>query len=92
MTVYVDDLVYWRHTKRSWCHCASDLPGDAGLQELHALADKIGAKREWFQNRLYLPHYDLQPRLRSLAILCGAIAVDGIELVRKCSTAPYLKK
>ena len=34
------------------------------LEELHAMAVQIGMKREWFQNKPRLPHYDLTPRRR----------------------------
>lgn len=92
MTIYVDDLVFWKHTGRSWCHMASDLEGDAGLTELHAIAADMGMKRSWFQPRGSLPHYDVQPRLRVLAISLGAVPVDSVELVRRCSTLPLFRK
>ena len=93
MSILVDTSRYWPYSGgKLWCHMASDQPGEKGLAELHAMADKIGMKREWFQNRRYLPHYDLQPTKRRLAVKNGAVEVDGRELVRRCSTAPYLNR
>ena len=47
------------------------------FDELHAMADKIGLRREWFQG----DHYDLTPNRREVAIREGAIAVSAKELV-----------
>lgn len=86
MTVLVDDLRYDSKTRKTWCHMASTLGSNAqGLAELNAVIDKIGGKRTWLQLRPKLWHYDLQPRLRRLAVRqCGALEVDGIELVKRC--------
>lgn len=83
MTVLVDDLKWF--SGKQWSHMASDL-GDtpAGLRELHALAAKIGMKRAWFQDREQLPHYDVQPRMRGLAIKAGAQAVDDFVFLKRC--------
>lgn len=83
MTIYVDELHTYRpvagHTR--WCHMATD--GD--LSELHGMAGGIGMRREWFQDKPSLAHYDLTPSRRALAIKCGAIEVDSMELMRRCS-------
>jgi len=50
-----------------WCHMWADT-----LDELHEMADKIGMKRAWFQNKSTLPHYDLVPSKRVLALCNGA--------------------
>lgn len=42
--VYVDDLITCGK-KGAWCHMVAD-----SLEELHEMADKIGLKREWFQD------------------------------------------
>jgi hypothetical protein len=56
------------------------------------MADKVGAKREWFQDRPNLPHYDLQRRLRALAIKHGAVEVGALEFLRRCSTSPLYRR
>jgi hypothetical protein len=46
------------------------------LEELHAMADTIGLKREWFQpgRNPSRAHYDLTSKRRDAAIALGAIA------------------
>lgn len=78
MAVYVDPVFEWPG-KGKWCHMMTD--GD--LSELHAMADRIGLKRSYFQPKSS-PHYDLRPSKRLLAVQQGAIEVDGGELVRRC--------
>ena len=51
-------------------------------KELHAMADKIGLKREWFQNKVW-PHYDVGAGKRDLAVRHGAIEVTTRDLVTK---------
>lgn len=50
-----------------WCHMWSD-----DLPKLHAMAAKIGLRREWFQENGRLPHYDLTPAKREFALKLGA--------------------
>lgn len=75
--VYVDELFRAVSSDRQafkvgsrnahqWCHMWADTLG-----ELHAMAAKIGLKREWFQDSR-LPHYDLTPARRSAALRHGA--------------------
>jgi hypothetical protein len=51
-----------------WCHLTADT-----LEELHAFAAKLGMKREWFQDKVDRPHYDLTPGKRLQAIRLGAV-------------------
>jgi Protein of unknown function (DUF4031) len=49
------------------------------LGELHAFADRLGLRREWFQSKLGRPendHYDLTRARRDLAVELGAITED----------------
>ncbi len=49
------------------------------LDELHAFAERLGLRREWFQSRPGRPendHYDLTEAGRRLALERGAIAED----------------
>lgn len=75
--IYIDEIFNWpgditpagrKHGHR-WCHLWCD-PGDEEI--LHALAQKIGLKREWFQHNRILNHYDLVPSKRKLALHEGA--------------------
>lgn len=54
------------------------------LEELHAFAARLGLRRRWFQNKR-LPHYDLAPSKRRLAVSLGAIELDrnaAVEVYR----------
>ena len=51
------------------------------LEELHAMAERIGMKKEWFQNKPRLLHYDLTPRRRVVAVRLGAIEQTAREMV-----------
>lgn len=81
MTVYVDPIVTIepkgeaaRHGNR-WCHMYADT-----LEELHEMAAKIGMRREWFQDKPSLAHYDLTPPKRAQAIKAGAQSVDALHV------------
>ncbi len=79
MTVYVDELRTYPNTPlryKTWCHMACD--GEEA--ELHQMAQRIGLRRAWYQDKNpRLAHYDLTPSRRVLAISEGAISVDGME-------------
>lgn len=55
------------------------------LQELHEMADKLKLKRSYFQNHNYLPHYDLTPAKRELAVKYGAIVTTVYEFKKGAS-------
>ncbi|RYG42614.1 DUF4031 domain-containing protein [bacterium] len=78
MAVYVDKLFEARpiHGQTLWCHMTADT-----LEELHAMAERLGMKREWFQDKR-TPHYDLPPSRRILAIELGAVEIDQYALAR----------
>jgi hypothetical protein len=78
MAIYIDPLR--RYDTGLWCHMATD----GNLDELHVFAAKIGLKRAWFQDHARVPHYDLRPGKRLLAVKAGAIQVSSVELVQKC--------
>lgn len=66
------------------CHMLAD-----NVDELHAFAEKIGMKREWYQP-LSTPHYDLSLTKRLEAISKGAIEIDNkkvVEIVKKYRNA-----
>jgi hypothetical protein len=51
-----------------WCHLWSD-----DIEALHAMAGRLGMKREWFHDRPGFPHYDLPPFRREAALAFGAV-------------------
>lgn len=53
------------------CHMLADTP-----RELHAMADRIGIQRKWYQWNASTPHYDICKSKRALAVTAGAIEVD----------------
>ena len=82
MTVMVDEVRQWptkiHHFKAGSAHLTTDGP----LEELHALAESIGLRREWFQNGR-VPHYDLTPATREAALKAGAVHVGAREQARR---------
>lgn len=72
MTIYVDSLFDSQETdwrRGEWCHMWCD----GNEQELHALAQRIGLQRDWFQDmNPRFHHYDLRPSKRKLALENGA--------------------
>jgi hypothetical protein len=75
MAVYVDQLLDWgfviRGVKHKSCHMIADTN-----EELHAMAEAIGMKRQWFQQVVSGPHYDLIKSRRDAAVALGAIEVN----------------
>ena len=75
MPVYVDKPLH-RYGRMVMCHMLADT-----TEELHAMADKIGIARRWFQGDARAPHYDICKSKRALAISNGAIEIDRREVV-----------
>lgn len=79
MSVYVDDAFVGGDWGR-WSgggHLQADTPA-----ELHALAERLGMRREWFQSKPGKPwkdHYDLSAPLRDRAIELGAVPLTWRE-------------
>lgn len=71
VTVYVDTA---RHPFNGYvmCHMVAD-----SLEELHAMAEKIGMQRRWFQTppKASHPHYDVPEHRRTQALALGAQVV-----------------
>lgn len=88
MTVYVDDM----HTsslghfgRMKMCHMIADTD-----DELHAMADKIGVARKWFQHP-GTPgrHYDIAMSKRALAVRSGAVEITMKECALMCACRRY---
>lgn len=69
MAVYVDNYRA-PFGRMVMCHMFGDT-----LDELHAMADKIGVKRKWFQDKS-TPHYDVCLSKKDLALQNGAVEID----------------
>lgn len=76
MSVYVDDY-RGRFRGMIMSHMTADT-----LEELHAMADAIGLKREWFQDGS-TPHYDVTLSKKQLAIKSGAIKETWRERAKR---------
>lgn len=68
MSVYVDASLYG-YGRMVMCHMIADTP-----DELHAMADRIGVARRWFQAppKASFWHYDIAKSKRALAVEAGA--------------------
>lgn len=76
MAVYVDCAGVLKNGRR-WHHLTAD-----SLEELHAIAARIGLRRSWFDRKAKYPHYDVTDLQREEAIRHGANAVSSKEIIR----------
>lgn len=79
--VYVDELRVWPTKIRAFKQGSAHLTADT-VDELHRFARHLGLKREWFQGRSIVAHYDLTPSKRERAIELGAEFVPAKEQAR----------
>jgi len=77
MSVYVDSY-FAPYGRMQMSHMIADT-----LTELHAMADKIGIARRWFQEQSSFPHYDVCKAKRELAIRFGALPLEKRQYVMK---------
>lgn len=71
MAVYVDDMRA-KFGRMVMCHMLADTD-----EELHAMADRIGVNRKWFQG----DHYDICGAKRQDAVRFGAREITQREAV-----------
>lgn len=74
MAVYVDDMHQYeagQYRRMKMSHMIADTD-----EELHAMADRIGVQRKWFQHPgSPQRHYDIALSKRALAVAAGAIEI-----------------
>jgi len=87
MPVYVDKLRDWGWRLGKSCHMVADTD-----DELHAMARRIGLRREWFQDGRSGPHYDLTERRRLSAIRLGAIELSSREFISRLNLIKISRK
>lgn len=92
MTVYVDKIRPRRPKSRQalrwgleWCHMFADTE-----TELHEMAEGLGLKRSYFQPTP-IPHYDLIPKKRKLALRNGAQRIGTKEYIKRVRALPKPK-
>lgn len=73
--VYVDAAV-WPFGRMVMCHMVADR-----LEDLHAMASRIGVSRRWFQDKPGFPHYDICKSKRDAAVKLGAMEITRRELL-----------
>jgi len=76
VTVYVDNMRA-NFGRMVMCHMIADTD-----DELHAMADRIGVSRRWWQSpeKASGSHYDIALSKRKLAVDHGAIEIDMRQL------------
>lgn len=75
MAIYIDKKKS-KFGKMVMCHMLAD-----SIEELHSMANKLGLKPSWFQNRK-TPHYDICKSMRLKALAYGAIEISNKETVQ----------
>lgn len=75
MSVYVDSA-FLPYRRMKMCHMLAD-----SLDELHAMADRIGIARRHFQTDSSAPHYDICKAKRALAVKFGAVEITRMKLI-----------
>lgn len=75
MTVYVDDMKA-AYGRMVMCHMLADTD-----DELHAMADRIGVQRRWWQSpeETSGSHYDIALSKRALAVAAGAVEITWLQ-------------
>lgn len=86
MAVYVDDMKA-PFGRMVMCHLVADT-----LAELHAMADRIGVARKWYQGPPAgrWAHYDIALSKRAEAVAAGAIEIQWRQapaIARACLAA-----
>jgi len=91
--IMVDQIIKWPSARPPFDKGSCHLTTDGDLEELHAFAARIGLRRAWFQEHPKMPHYDLTPSRRVLALYEGAVFVEARQQAiqrrsRRANVAP----
>ncbi len=85
--VYVDAPVH-AYGRMIMCHMVAP-----DVEDLHAMADRIGVARRWFQDprtmKVSAPHYDIAKVKHALAISLGAQEIDKYQMSVMSKVAHY---
>lgn len=88
--VYVDPIQRWPTKIRCFmagsCHMFIELPRGDELPDfgaLHSVARALGLKREWFQDKADMPHYDLTVSKREMAVKLGVTEVERVFVAQE---------
>lgn len=82
MTVYVDDMHRFPMGRFRGMRMSHMVASDE--TELHAMAERIGVARRWYQG----DHYDIALSKRALAVQAGAVEVE----LRTLAAMAYVKR
>ncbi len=82
--ILVDDRPARGRRGVEWFHMATDNVAEGGLEELHAMAARLGLRRDWLHLHPDLPHYDVPEAVKHEAMRLGAREVTTRELVLRC--------
>lgn len=88
MAIYVDDMhttAMGQYRRMRMSHMIADTD-----EELHAMAEKIGVARRWWQSpeKTSGSHYDIALTKRTLAVQAGAIEIT----LRQCAAMNWRRK
>lgn len=80
MTVYVDNMRA-PYGRLVMCHMIADSD-----EELHAMAEQIGVRRQWHQAppKATHSHYDIALSKRALALRAGAVEITWRQTAMMC--------
>lgn len=87
--VYVDALMDWGWRLGVSCHMLPHGHTDLALEELHQMAERIGLKREWFQDKTRWLHYDLTASRRAAAVAAGAVEITSKTYIIRMRNDKY---
>ncbi len=75
MPIYVGPTM-WKFRQYVMGHMFPAAPSQ--IEALHEMAEKMGMRRSWFQDKSDLPHYDITASMRKKAIALGAKPLDDM--------------
>lgn len=81
--IYVG-TIEWPYRHMIMFHMASD---SQDPEELHQMADKLGIRRKWFQNKgtdSLTPHYDICKSKKVAALKLGATEMYDGDIIKRC--------